>query len=187
VSPREGLASASFDLICFGHIHKAQVVNESPPLIYTGTPAVCNWGEVRDQHGVWIYDTADALRFVPIEDRAFITLEPSAEELIDTPEMLEGVAMEGATIRVKYVCDEEQARRIDGCAIRRSLMACGASKVVFRPTVERAVRARVEAMDESLDETAAFDLWLASQNGSVSVDPEALRALHDEFLERSKA
>ncbi len=96
------------------------------------------------------------------------------------------VAIGGAAVRVRYAVDEEQARRIDQAAIRRSFLEAGAVRVVFRPTVERKVRARVDAMNESLDQTEAFALWLASQNGKINVDPEALRALHAEMLERAR-
>ena len=162
-------------------------MNQSPPLFYTGTPYVCNWGESKDQHGVWVFDSdAGSLRFVPVKDKPFVTFDLAVDNWLSDGTPLDLAVEEGAAVRVRYTCDEEQARRLDQAAIRRVFMEAGASKVVFRPTVERAVRARVEAMDESLDETEALDLWLSSQNGQVSVDPEALRVLHSEFLERAK-
>jgi exonuclease SbcD len=189
VLSQDGLASAGFDLIALGHIHLAAVLREDPPTFYCGSPLVCSWGETNDQHGVWIYDSAGALKFVPLTDRRFITLDFDLTDWGDIPEwdtLIPPEPYEDANVRVRYRCDEEMARRIDESEIRRYLIGEGALKVVFRPTVERKVRARVEAMDESLDETEALNLWIASQNGSVSVDLEALRTLHGEFLERSK-
>jgi hypothetical protein len=129
------------------------------------------------------------LRFIPLTDRDFITLDFDFTDWGDIPEwdtLIPPEQYEGANVRVRYRCDEEMARRIDETQIRRILAGYGALKVVFRPTVERKVRARVEAMDESLDETEALNLWIASQNGRVSVDPEALRTLHGEFLARAR-
>lgn len=188
VLSREGLASAGFDLVMLGHLHTTQVINEQPPIAYCGSPYVCSWGETSDPHGVWIFETVGSLRFIPLDDQPFVTLDPSFEELLEPDNSIAdwGLVDSQAVVRVRYTVDEEQARRIDQAAVRRALTASGAVKVVFRPTVERKVRARVEAMDETLDETASFELWLASQNGQVNVDPEALRALHDEFLERAK-
>jgi DNA repair exonuclease SbcCD nuclease subunit len=185
----DGLVTAGFGITALGHIHKAQVLYDAPPVFYTGTPLITNWGETEDEHGVWIFDTTGALRFVQLPDRDFITLDFDLTDWGDTPEwetLIPTDEYEGANVRVRYRCDEEMARRIDEAAIRRYLVGEGALKVVFRPTIERKARARVEAMDESLDENAAFDLWLSSQNGSVSVDPDALRVLHGEFLERAR-
>lgn len=179
----DGLSEAGFDLAVFGHIHVPAVLRGAPAVISCGSPMVHNWGEAAVKHGVWVYDSAaPSLRFVEVADRPFITLEPDADRLIDYPDEIEGVAVEGALVRVRYTATEEQAQRIDIAAIRRSLHACGAFKVVFRPTIVRAARARVEEMHEGLDETAAFELWLATQEETVPA--ERLREMHAGYLAR---
>ncbi len=189
VIPLEALQETGFALVAFGHVHAAQVVASEPvPVIYTGSPQVNRWDEAEGEHGVWIWDSdpPGKLRFVAIEDRPFLTLTPTAEELLAgvlpvPPEAVEAAVTEGAIIRVAWTCDEEQSRKIDQAEIRRAFLNAGAAKVVLRPTVERAVRARVTEMREDLSEGAALELWIASQgiNGSQA---DALRTVHGEYI-----
>ena len=182
----DGLAQSGFALAAFGHIHKAQVLANGPtPVFYCGSPTVCNWGESAVEHGVWLYDTegAGALKFLPVADRPFVTLDRGFIELpfglgFDEP----AGDVEGALVRVRYTVTEEQARRVDQTAIRKTLMENGAVKVFFQPTVERTVRSRVAvSATEGVSETDGLEFWLASQEVA---DPDGLRALHAEYVTR---
>lgn len=187
VIPLDRLVGCGYDLAVFGHIHQVQAMSSKPPVVYTGSPCVMNWGEAATPHGVWIFDSeAEVLRFEKIEDRDFITLDAVAADLISQPDELEGVAMDEALVRIRYEATEEEARKIDQAAIRRSLLACGAVKVFFKPTIVRAQRARVEEMREDVSDVDALDLWISSQNDSLP-DPERLRRLHGEFESRVRA
>lgn len=190
VLPLDAVADSGFRIAAFGHIHKPQVLAKEPGVVfYTGSPQVCDWGEAGFEHGVWLYDSAGAgaLKFQPVEDRPFLTIDLDAAKYLEAgPALVEGIAVEGAFVRVKYECDEEQARRIDHGALRASLTACGARKVVLRPKVSRAARARVAAVEQGISEDAAFDLWLHS----LETDPgpaEPLVELHREYLRRVTA
>jgi exonuclease SbcD len=187
VIPLEALAETGFSLAAFGHIHLAQVVAAEPvPVVYAGSPQVNRWDEADDTHGVWVWDSAGAghLSFRPIEDRPFLTLTPVPETLLEHGRLLENDDdADGAVVRVVWACTEEQAAKIDQATLRRRLLACGAAKVVLRPTVERTVRARVAEMHSDLSETAALELWLSSQ-GVNGTQADALRALHGEYLTR---
>mgnify|MGYP003344216975 CR=1 FL=1 len=74
----DGLANAGFKIVAASHIHKPQVLETKPSVVfYTGSPMVCNWGEVGYEHGVWVYNTAGAgsLVFKNIWDRRFVDIE----------------------------------------------------------------------------------------------------------------
>lgn len=80
-----------------------------------------------------------------------------------------------AVVRVKYRATEEQARRIDTAALKRSLLDGGAHKV-FQISAEivKQDRARVQGVDENLEPTAALDAWIDAND---VVDGEGLREL----------
>lgn len=125
------------------------------------------------------------LKFHPIEDRKFLTLDMGSTPGFSWPDSW-GEEMQGAVVRVKYALTEEEARSFDQAGLRRSLLACGAAKVVLRPTVEREVRARVAEMAEDMSEAAALDLWLESQ-GINGTEASALREAHAEYVGRLSA
>jgi DNA repair exonuclease SbcCD nuclease subunit len=45
-----------FDVTCLGHIHRPQVLNESPFVGYPGSSEWLTWGELGDEHGFYYYD-----------------------------------------------------------------------------------------------------------------------------------
>jgi exonuclease SbcD len=180
VIPLEGISESGFALAMWGHIHVAGMIAAGPTAVgYCGTPYVCNWAEAEQPHGVWIYESGEsALRFVEVPDnRRFLTLdwEPYDD--------FAGVDVAGAVVRVRYTVSEEESRRVDQNGARQILMDAGATKVVFRPTIVREQRARVEEISDDLTETAALDLWLTAQsiNGDTAA---ALHAAHAEYLGR---
>lgn len=198
VIPLDGLTSSGFDLAFFGHLHIAGVLAAGPtPVGYCGSPWVNSWGEASGDHGVWIYSTegAGALKFHPVDDpKRFVTLDVGFTEttvlggqrdyVMTMPSQAPLLA--GALVRVRYTVSEEVAARIDQNAIRQTLLAQGAVKVVFRPTVERAVRARVAEMAEDMGEAAALDLWLSSQDVDAELAAQ-LRLAHATYLEGIRA
>lgn len=198
VIPLEGLTNSGFDLAMFGHIHLAGMLATGPtPTGFTGSPWVSSWGEASGDHGVWIYSTegAGALKFHPVDDpKRFVTLDVGFTEttvlggqrdyVMTMPSQAPLLA--GALVRVRYTVSEEVAARIDQNAIRQTLLAQGAVKVVFRPTVERAVRARVAEMAKDMGEAAALDLWLSSQDVDAELAAQ-LRLAHATYLEGIRA
>ncbi len=184
VIPLEAISESGYALAAFGHIHLSQVLAASPtPTFFCGTPMVQNWGEADSPHGVWIYDSAGdgALKFHPIADnRRFVTLDWQPYD------DFAGADVEGAVVRVKYTVSEEEARRVDQPAARAALLAIGATKVIFRPTIVRDTRARVAEIADDLDATAALELWIAEQgvNGSLA---ELMRVAHAGLVARLTA
>lgn len=189
VIPLQGLTTAGFRAAIFGHIHQVQAVSTIPPIVYCGSPMVCNWGETETPHGVWVYDTEGdgVLTFKPIEDRKFLTIDLDPDEFIrEGVGLVESIATEGTLVRVRYTATEEQAKLISDAEIRDSLLSCGAAKVFIKATVDRATRARVTHVAEGIDDGAAFELWLTSQ-AVPEADVQALRDLHAGYTEASRA
>ncbi len=194
--PLEGLTSSGFALALFGHIHSAGMLAAGPcPVGFTGSPWVNDWGETQEAHGVWIYESAGAgsLKFHAIADpKRFVTLEPT---FVDATAMGQTrpdyvptfpspvPSLDGALVRVKYAVSEKVAVGFDTAAFRRQLLAQGALKVVFRPTVERTVRARAQEASADLAESAALEMWISSQqlNGALA---DGLREAHGQYMAR---
>lgn len=182
VIPLEGLTGAGFDLVAFGHIHAGQVLATTPtPVFYAGSPQVNSWGEVEGEHGVWIYDSAErGLRFHPIADnKRFVTSNIDATVEDDYSRF----DVEGAVVRVNITGTATELRAFDMAALRATLIAGGAVKVLLKPNQIAVARARLsEIASDTLDESGALDLWLSSQ---MIAEPLAgrMREAHGAYLE----
>jgi DNA repair exonuclease SbcCD nuclease subunit len=178
--PLESLVNAGFDMVAFGHIHAIQVLNETPPVMYLGSPWANTFGEAGHPHGVWIYDTEKPeMRFVPVEDRPILTVNGDVESLQD---VIANRDLEGAVIRVRYTVDESDLHEEDPEAVRKELIAAGCSKVFLQPQVIKASRARVEepVLVDGLDPSGALDLFLRT-DGTDPDRSDRARELHSEM------
>jgi DNA repair protein SbcD/Mre11 len=95
------VANPAFDYVALGHIHKRQVLNENPPVIYSGSMERVDFGEEGDDKGYYIVDITGAggerkteYRFQPVQARRFLTLDVKLEEteLDPTATILQAVA-----------------------------------------------------------------------------------------------
>jgi DNA repair protein SbcD/Mre11 len=80
------LGNPAFDYVALGHIHKQQVLKQSPPVIYAGSPERLDFSEEDDEKGFYIVDiTQDSSNnqrsvnytFHPLEARRFLSLNVS--------------------------------------------------------------------------------------------------------------
>jgi exonuclease SbcD len=190
ILPLADLEALGFAAVFMGHVHKPQVLNDSSdrllagPVIIPGSPLPLNFGE-EGTHGVWIFDTeTGAAEFVPIESRAFVSLDFDAN-LPNQGAWLENQSgafpaqiVTDAIVKVKYQATAEQARRIDHRKLRDALYAAGAFKVyAIEAVVERETRARDRSLDTSLSELEALDRWMVADE-----QPPAMQARMRETL-----
>ena len=206
VLPLSELERLGFDAIVAGHLHRPQLLATDPadpmiPILYVGSPLPLDFGEGGYEHGCWIVDLdplfgASVPEFVPIASRRFVTAEFdfTREAIADGTafeDELYGAAhlaafkadtgLAGAFVKIRYRATSEQAAAINDAALRQDLLDAGAHKVWIEPTIERDARARVEGMDESMDDRQALDMWLDAQD-APDRSREALRPLHEGYL-----
>jgi exonuclease SbcD len=77
------VANPAFDYVALGHIHKQQVLSESPPTVYAGSLERLDFGEEADDKGFYVVDIQSDqggdkrevhFQFQPIEGRPFLTI-----------------------------------------------------------------------------------------------------------------
>jgi exonuclease SbcD len=82
------VANPAFDYVALGHIHKHQVLSESPPTVYAGSLERLDFGEEADDKGFYIVDIQPeqaegrrqvSFQFHPIEGRRFLTISLTLE------------------------------------------------------------------------------------------------------------
>ena len=82
------IAHPAFDYIALGHIHRHQVLQPSPPVVYAGSLERLNFGEEADDKGFYIVDIEPdkesggrqvSFDFHPVAGRRFLTLNVNIE------------------------------------------------------------------------------------------------------------
>jgi exonuclease SbcD len=81
------VANPAFDYVALGHIHKRQVLNEHPPVVYSGSLERVDFGEENDEKGFYLVEIEQdggerkvTYDFHPVEGRVFRTIEVNIEE-----------------------------------------------------------------------------------------------------------
>jgi exonuclease SbcD len=182
VIPTAALAASNYDLVCLGHIHKAQSVpNCSRPVYYSGPPNAITFSEEGQDKGFWIHYINENGRadfagngyihradFIKTPSREFVTLEMNDLDIdyfIRTGTMVieEGHEVINKIARVIYSCSDEINKRLSRKSLEKALYDAGAFYVSeIRPSK---IIATVDknAMSENDSVESNLRLWLEKQ------------------------
>lgn len=185
VLTKAAIEGAGFDLVCLGHIHKAQQVQGlTVPAFYSGSPERLSFNEEQITPGFWIHEIEPDLpydnisnRFIETPSRKYWTLDlpwrdndpdGAVEVLRDVSYSLttngeDMVRSPGADaiVRVRYEVTEAGARQISQAQVMRELYQLGAFYVQgIEAKIRRSNRTQraAEATSE-LRPVDALSLW----------------------------
>lgn len=199
----DGLEQLGFDVVVLGDIHRPQLLGNAG--LYVGSPGCWDFGESSYEHGVWILGDLSAhgqmeAEFVPIADRPFVTVDADLTDglifeldrvgraTIDETDAIaarisDKLPLTDAVVRIRYRATDEQHRRVDAAALKGFCLDAGAHKVFqIVPEIVRASRARVEGVDETLDERTALDSWCTA-NTLDELQRRSAHALLDRLMQ----
>jgi len=108
------VAHKAFDYIALGHIHKQQVLADSPPVVYAGSLERLDFGEEEDEKGFYVVEIESngaegkrqvAFDFHPIEGRRFLTISVAleAEDVDPTATVLGAISEQEDKVREAIV------------------------------------------------------------------------------------
>jgi len=173
------VALPSFDYVALGHIHKRQVLSESPPVVYAGSLERVDFGEENDEKGFYIVeiksDTASSKRevsfeFHPVNIRRFLTvnvtlepddINPSATLLNTITAQQEKV--KDAIVRLNINVPAQIENQVSDTAIREALKE--AHYYTIAQDVQRETRLRMgNRTAEEITPGDALKAYLESKN-----------------------
>ena len=182
------VALPSFDYVALGHIHKRQVLSESPPVVYAGSLERIDFGEENDEKGFYIVeietDTISGKRevsfeFHPVNIRRFLTvnvtlepddINPSATLLNTITAQQEKV--KDAIVRLNINVPAQIENQVSDTAIREALKE--AHYYTVAQDVQRETRLRMgNRTAEEITPSDALKVYLESKN----VPPERQKVL----------
>ena len=117
----------AWDYVALGHIHKHQVLHESPPVIYSGSLERIDFGEEKEAKGFVVAEIERGnarYEFHAVDARPFVTVRVKADGDDPTAQVLEAVAacdVTGAVVRVIIQMTAEKEPLLRDNEIRSAL------------------------------------------------------------------
>ena len=181
------IALPAFDYVAMGHLHKRQVLSETPPVVYPGSLERLDFGEEKDDKGFYVIDidVRDGRKtinyqFHKLDGRLFLTLEKTLAEgeLDPTSAVLRLLAehrdeISGSIVQLKLKMPESVAPLLRDAEIKSALR--DAHYYAIAREVERQSRSRLGGEhDEALSPRQALEKYLDMKNVPESRRKELL-------------
>jgi exonuclease SbcD len=167
----------AFDYVALGHIHKHQVLNENPPVVYAGSLERLDFGEAKDEKGFYLVDIEPdekgkrrvSFDFHPLEGRRFVTVSVKVEpdDIEPTSAVLKAIsgkqdAIKDAIVRLQLSLPSELEGQIRDGDIREALKE--AHYFAIAKEVRRETRVRLgEGTAEEITPAQALKAYLESK------------------------
>jgi exonuclease SbcD len=171
----------AFDYIALGHIHKHQVLNENPPVVYAGSLERLDFGEADDEKGFYLVEIGPdetsrrqvKFDFHPLEGRRFVTVSVKIEpdDIEPTSTVLKAVseksdAIKDAIVRLQISLPSELEGQIRDGDIREATRE--AHYFAIAKEVRRETRVRLgEGTAEEITPVQALKAYLESKKVPV--------------------
>jgi exonuclease SbcD len=169
----------AFDYIALGHIHKHQLLNENPPVVYAGSLERLDFGEVEDEKGFYIVDIGPdkeggrrkvSFDFHPLDGRRFVTvsvkIEP--EDIEPTATVLRAIAeqednIKDAIVRLQVSLSAELEGQLRDSDIRNALREAHYFTIAKEIRRETRVRLGEGGTAEEITPAQALKAYLESK------------------------
>jgi len=166
--PMAMLARPCFDYVALGHVHKHQILCESPPVVYPGSIERVDFSEAEEPKGyVWAEVTKEQtqVEFCSLPVRSFLTLKVDLTNC-DQPQekLLRAIAKQDihdAVVRLMYSVRPDQVDDLDNPALYEALSAAH-TYTIHPQMVSQQSRSRLPELTpgSSLDPMAALQTYL---------------------------
>jgi len=187
------VAHPAFDYIALGHIHKHQVLQEKPPVVYAGSLERLDFSEAEDDKGFYLVEIgvgegegagkkAVSFEFHPVAGRRFLTIDVNIEaaDIEPTDTVLESIAEKGdevkdAVVRLNISLPAEVEGQLRDSDIRNALGE--AHYFTITRDIKRESRLRLGGLAaEDISPLDALKTYLESRK---DVSPERAKLLLD--------
>lgn len=182
------IALEAFDYVALGHLHKRQVLHETPPVVYAGSMERLDFGEEADDKGFYVINvTAENgqnkvdYHFHGLEGRRFLTLAArlSPETLDPTGEILNIISakkelINGAIVQLKISMPESVAPLIRDSEIKNQLRTAYFFSISRQIEHENRARFGGDDNNDSLSPRQALEYYLSTADVAVARRRELL-------------
>lgn len=178
------LTRPCFDYVALGHVHRHQILCDSPPVVYPGSIERVDFSEENEEKGyvmVQLEKGSAQVEFCPLPARRFCTIKVDVSE-VENPqaELLGAIAqspVENAVVRLVYHLQADQIDQIDLPALHSALNTAH-TYTVHPELVSQLARPRLPELgaDRSLAPLDALQTYLSYQPDLEDLAGDMLRA-----------
>jgi exonuclease SbcD len=185
------VAQPAFDYIALGHIHRHQVLQEKPPVVYAGSLERLDFSEADDDKGFYLVEIGEreeggkravSFEFHPVAGRRFLTIDVNIapEDAGPTATVLGAIAeredeVKDAVVQLTIHLPAELEGELRDGEIRDALK--GAHYLTIARDIKRESRLRLGGVTaEEITPLDALKTYLQSRKG---LSPERARLLLD--------
>ncbi|HEY82090.1 MAG TPA: exonuclease SbcCD subunit D [Dehalococcoidia bacterium] len=185
---RSVIANPAFDYIALGHIHKHQVLSNSPPVVYAGSLSRVDFSDEEDEKGFYLVEIEPegttgkrqvSFDFHPVSGRRFLTINVaiSEQDIDPTATVLEAIAqredeVKDAIVRLNITLPAPLEGQLRDADIREALRE--ASYPIVVREVQRETRLRLgDLAAEEITPLKALEKYLEQKQ----VSPERAKVL----------
>ena len=178
---KSDLALPQLDYVALGHVHRHQVLNTSPHVVYSGSLQRIDFGEEKDQKGFCVVDLDPELprgsrltdfSFQPVAAREFVTIsvEVSSGDLDPTATVLRAISnhrLDDTVVRVQIRLPSELEPHLREADISQALDGAHFVASVSRELEEQR-RTRLESdYTKAMDPREVLEVYLAQRDVSA--------------------
>jgi len=163
VSIKSILENYDASIYLLGDVHKAQKLNDNPPMLYVGSPERTDFGERNEKKGFTLITASDKLeyKFIPLDIRPMIQFDLEYANLEDwlngNGVYAKSPATADAIVKVKITCDKDEYGKIDEKAIKEHLST--AKQIIIEYDIIKKARIRSKKIKESSSPIKAFEMY----------------------------
>ena len=176
--PTNFLANPKLDYVALGHIHRHQILNDDPPVVYSGSLERIDFGEEKDSKGFCVIDIStspdkknrlNSYKFVEVNARRFKTIQIKIEENDGSPnekiiaeiekhdiyETIAQVIIEVSSSRYSEISDRK---------IRDSLSEANFVAAIRKNVITKSKNRLGKELHESIPAIEALETYLKERN-----------------------
>ena len=177
------IANPAFDYVALGHVHKQQVLNTNPPVVYSGSLERVDFGEEEDDKGFYLVDIDAshekrqvAFEFHAVHCRRFLTIDVDIKDTDPMVTVLAAIAQQenrikDAIVRLNINLPATMEGQLRDSDLRNALKE--AYYVTIARNVSRESRLRLGKWAEEITPLDALKAYLESKK----VSPERAKLL----------
>ncbi|MGB3491730.1 MAG: exonuclease subunit SbcD [Elainellaceae cyanobacterium] len=182
--PMALLCRPCFDYVALGHVHRHQILNDQPPIVYPGSIERVDFSEESEEKGfvrVNLEQGHAEVEFCPLEVRPFRTLRVNVTEVEDAQQvLLEKVRssdIEDAVVRLIYQIRPHQLDALNMAELQEAL-AIAHTATIHPELVSQLARPRLPelGLGQGLEPLDALKTYLEHRSDLTDLSTDLLTA-----------
>ena len=176
--PTNFLANPKLDYVALGHIHRHQILNDDPPVVYSGSLERIDFGEEKDSKGFCVIDIStspdkknrlNSYKFVEVNARRFKTIQIKIEENDGSPneKIVAEIEKHDIYATIAQVIIEVSSSRyseISDRKIRDSLSEANFVAAIRKNVITESKNRLGKELHESIPAIEALETYLKERN-----------------------